>query len=85
MAFNLAPDKSVVVGIDGSALTNSPLMFNSFTGNYLSIYPGNRSVESYDYSSGDSIAAASFDFTVKKYYSVFVVGAQGTYQNVIVT
>lgn len=84
MAFNLSPDKSVAIGIGGNALTHSPLAFNSFTGVYLPIYPGTRSVESFDYNSGDSVAAASFDFAAKKYYSVFVVGAGGTYQNVIV-
>lgn len=84
MAVNLAPDKTVFINISGNILTNSPLGFNNYTGGYLSIYPGNRSVESYDYGSGDSIAAASFDFEAEKYYSVFVVGSNGTYQNVIV-
>jgi hypothetical protein len=84
MAFNLAPDKTVGFAIGGNALTNSPLSFTSYTGGYLSIYPGNRSVESYDYVSGDSVASASYNFQVEKYYSTFVVGIGGTYQNVIV-
>jgi Domain of unknown function (DUF4397) len=84
MAFNLAPDKTVGFAIGGNALTNSPLSFTSYTGGYLSIYPRNRSVESYDYVSGDSVASASHDFGVEKYYSAFVVGSNGTYQNVIV-
>ena len=84
MAFNLAPDKTVGFAIGGNALTNSPLSFASYTGGYLGIYPGNRSIESYDYMTGDSIASASFDFQAEKYYSAFVVGTGGTYQNVIV-
>ena len=85
MAFNLASDKTVGFAIGGNALTNSPLSFTSYTGGYLGIYPGNRSVESYDYVSGDSVASASYDFAVEKYYSAFVIGSNGTYQNVIVT
>ncbi|MEI9909302.1 MAG: DUF4397 domain-containing protein [Bacteroidota bacterium] len=84
MAFNLAPDQSVAIGISGNALTSSPLGFTSYTGGYLGIYPGNRTVESYNYASGDSIATASYDFTAKKYYSLFVVGSNDNYQNVIV-
>jgi hypothetical protein len=42
-------------------------------------------VEAYDYSSGDTLASASFDFEAKKYYSSFLIGNDGNYQNVIVT
>jgi hypothetical protein len=85
MAFNLAPDRSVAMGIGGNVFTNSPLAFTNYTGGYQGIYPGTRSVESFEYASGDSMASASFDFVAKKYYSVFVVGIDGHYQNVIVT
>lgn len=84
MAFNLAPDKSIGVAISGNLLTNSPLAFTSYTGSYLRIYPGNRSVESYDYMTGDSLATTSYNFEAEKYYSAFVVGSGGTYQNVVV-
>ena len=84
MAFNLAPDKTVAVTIGGNVLPGSPLAFNSFTGVYLPVFPGTRTVESFDYTSNTSLASASDSFEVDKYYSVFVVGTSGSYQNVIV-
>jgi len=84
MAFNLAPDKTVAITIGGNGLAGSPLAFNSYTGTYLPIYPGNRTVESFDYATSTSLASASDSFRVDKYYSVFVVGTAGSYQNVIV-
>jgi hypothetical protein len=84
MAFNLAPDRTVEFGIGGNALTNNPLAFNSYTGGYIGIMPGSRSVVGYDFSSGDTLASASFDFEAKKYYSSFLLGNDGNYQNVIV-
>ena len=84
MSFNLAPDKSVILGLSGSQLTNLPLAFTSYTGGYQNIYPGNRTFESYDYTTGDSLASTGFTFEAKKYYSAFVVGSAGTYQNVVV-
>lgn len=84
MAFNLAPDRTIAVSIGGNAVTNNPLAFNNYTGGYLGIFPGSRSVEAYDYSSGDTLAAATFDFQAKKYYSSFLLGRDGNYQHVIV-
>ena len=84
MAFNLSPDKPVNLALSGNGLTNSPLAFTSYTGGYLSIYPGNRIFQSYDYTTGDSLATTSFTFEVKKYYSAFVLGSNGVYQHVIV-
>lgn len=84
MSFNLSPDRSVILGLSGSALTNFPLAFTSYTGGYQNIYPGNRTFESYDYTTGDSLASKAFTFEAKKYYSAFVIGSAGTYQNVVV-
>jgi hypothetical protein len=84
MAFNLVPDKSVTVAIGGNSITNQPLAFNSYTGTYLRVYPGTRTVESFDYATNGSLATVSDSFAVDKYYSVFVVGANGAYQNVLV-
>lgn len=87
MAFNLAPDKpAIAVALSGSALTNAPLAYGSFTGGYLGIYVGNRTIEAYDYdnNSGSPFASTPFNFEADKYYSAFVVGDAGTYQNVVV-
>jgi len=84
MSFNLAPDKTAVgISIGGNNLTNSPLSFTNYSGNYKLIYPGNRPVESYDYLKDSSISSVDYNFVADRYYSLFVVGANGTYQNVI--
>ncbi|MEO8404392.1 MAG: DUF4397 domain-containing protein [Chitinophagaceae bacterium] len=85
MAFNLSPDLSQAgFALSGSNLTQVPLTFNSYTGGYLAIYPGTRSVESYNYSSGTSLVNTNYTFEDSTYYSVFLVGTAGAYQNVIV-
>ncbi|MEP7143114.1 MAG: DUF4397 domain-containing protein [Ferruginibacter sp.] len=86
MAFNLAPDKAAVgIAIGGNNLTNIPLGYTSYTGAYLNIYPGTREVASYDYNSNDSaFAIVTQNFELNKYYSVFTLGANGTYRNVVV-
>ncbi len=84
MAFNLVPEKTVAFTIGGNILSNVPLAFNSYTGVYLPVYPGTRTVEAFDYMNNTSLATASDSFAVDKYYSVFVIGTSGNYRNVIV-
>jgi hypothetical protein len=85
MAFNLVPDKaSVGVTISGQNLTNFPLLYTSYTGNYVAVYAGNRDVASYDFNSGATLATTSQLFEDSARYSVFVVGANGNYRNLIV-
>ena len=85
MGFNLATDQTAVgLSISGNVLTPNALNFTSYTGTYLGIYPGNRPVESFDANNGGSLATASFNFQPKKYYSVFVAGADSNYRNIIV-
>jgi len=85
MAFNLAPDKpSVGVSLSGSIVTSSPLGFNNYTGGYLAIYTGDRSVDAYDFNGGTTFASTPGSFQQDKYYSAFVIGANGTYRNVLV-
>jgi hypothetical protein len=84
MAFNLAPDvQQAGVALSGAVISNF-LGFNSYTGGYISIYSGNRTVESYS-NSGGTLATAPYGFEANKYYSLFVVGANNNYRNVIVT
>ena len=84
MSFNLASDKTAVgIALDGSKLTNSPLAYTNYSGIYQLVFPGNRAVESYDYVKDSTIATVDYNFTADKYYSLFVVGANGTYKNVI--
>jgi len=84
MSFNLAPDKSAVgISIGGNNLTNAPLSYTNYSGNYQLIYAGSRPVESYDYLKDSSISSVDYNFAADRYYSLFVVGVNGNYQNVI--
>lgn len=84
MAFNLAPDKPAVrISLSGNTLTPTPLSYTSYTGGYLNIYPGSRPVESFDNNSSASFASVSYNFDTSKYYSLYVVGNNGTYSNII--
>ena len=83
MAFNLAPDKpSVGINLSGSALTQAPLNYTGFTGNYISIYPGTRNIEAFDNSS-TPFSSSQYSFDSSRYYSLFVMGNNGAYQNVV--
>jgi hypothetical protein len=85
MAFNLVPDKGAInVALSGNSLAHSPLDYTGYTGTYLPIYPGSREVASYEYNSSTPFATTTQNFEVNKYYSVFTVGAGGTYRNVVV-
>lgn len=85
MAFNLIPDKEAIgFAISGNTLTNSPLYFKNYTGGYHGVYVGNRDVTSYDFSSGVNLAGTSQLFEDSAWYSVFALGANGKYRNIIV-
>jgi len=83
MAFNLATDKAVSITLSGNSITSLPLSFTSYTGNYLSIYSGPRLIQTFDYNSGNSIDSVTYNFEPQKYYSLFVIGSNGHYRNVI--
>lgn len=85
MAFHLAPDLGPAgFSISGNNLTYNPLTFNNFTGGYLAVYPGSRSLDAYSFNSGNSLTTTTFNFEQDKYYSAFLVGADSGYQNIIV-
>lgn len=85
MAFNLANDvSSATITLSGNTLTQSPLTYGSYTGSYLGVYAGVRPVEAFN-SSGSSLGApTSATFDAEKYYSLFLVGANNTYRNIVV-
>jgi hypothetical protein len=84
MVFNLAPDKEAVgVALSGNLLTNNPLMYTGFNGQYQDIYTGTRDIQSFDLS--DSVFATStFTFEDNNFYSLFITGNNGVYKNVTV-
>ena len=84
MAFNLAPDQpQVAITISGNVISGSGLPFTSFTGRYINIYTGSRVLESYGSPSNLMLDSTRYTFEKDKYYSVFLVGANGNYQNVV--
>jgi hypothetical protein len=84
MAFNLSPDQqSVVVTLNGNVLTQSPLAYTNYTGVYQPVYVGSRTISSYDYPGNKPLATATATFDQDKYYSVFVVGKDTSYKNVV--
>lgn len=85
MAFNLAPDQNAVaVSLAGNNLGNTALAYNSFTGAYLPVFTGSREVRSFDANTGNTLAISPGNFADSAYYSVFVLGANGSYRNVVV-
>jgi len=86
MAFNLASDKGAIgFTIGGSRLNNSPLLYTNYTGYYQAVFPGTREVSALDFNSGTPFATTSAVFDTNHYYSVFALGANGNYKNLIVT
>lgn len=83
MAFNLAPDQPLTgISLSGSHLL--PLPYTSYTGGYIRIYPGSRSTASYQVSNGNTLATTTYNYAPGKYYSLFVMGADSSYRNVVV-
>lgn len=86
MAFNLSPDKQagLVVALSNNSITQSPLTYTNYTGGYINIYPGSRTVQAYDYNNTNTaITNSTFNFDNNKYYSLFVVGADTSFRNII--
>ena len=85
MAFNLAPDKSAIgFTLSGNQLGSQPLGYSNFTGAYLPVFVGNREVRSFEYGSGSTLAISNGNFADSMYYSVFLLGANGVYRNLLV-
>ena len=85
MAFNLSPEKSAIgISLSGSNLTNTALAYTNYTGGYLNIYSGARTIEAYDAESGNAFTGSNYNFEENRYYSLFIVGKDSAHQNVIV-
>jgi len=85
MAINLIPDQPAVGFImSGNYLTNSPLAYTNYTGTYLSVYSGNRMVALGVGNSDTTVASTDYVFEPSKFYSVFAMGANGSYRNLVV-
>jgi hypothetical protein len=85
MAFNMVPDsiESVVFVLNNNSITNQPLSYNNYTGTYLPIYAGARTLEVHDNNADSILTSESFTAEANKYYSAFLMGANGSYKTVI--
>lgn len=85
MAFNMTTDKSEVgITLSGNNFISTPLGFASYTGAYVPVFLGVREVRSFDGSTGSTLAIANQDFKDSAYYSLFITGANGNYQNLLI-
>jgi hypothetical protein len=84
MVFNLASDKPAGIGValSNNSITNFPIAYAGFTGGYLSVYPGSYSVQAFDGNNSAPLTGTNVSFLPKKYYSLFVTGANNVYSNV---
>ncbi|GAA0532379.1 DUF4397 domain-containing protein [Chitinophaga japonensis] len=85
MTLNLAPDQEAVdIALSGNLLPGSPLPYLGYSGVYLNIYAAERPVQTFSYLSGNEIAATTHNFMEDQYYSLFVIGANDNYRNLVV-
>lgn len=85
MAFNLATDQPATnIALSGNLLPGSPMNYLSFTGGYLRIFTGTRTITAFDYFTGRMLTNSGYSFAPNKYYSLFVVGSQKNYSNLVV-
>ncbi|HRE51983.1 MAG TPA: DUF4397 domain-containing protein [Flavitalea sp.] len=83
MSFNLAPDKSGVrISVSGDVINSQGLNYEQYSTIYQEVEPGHHIIESA--SGGAMMASAGFHFEEDNFYSLFVLGNQGTYSNIIV-
>lgn len=83
MAFNMAPDQSAIgITLDGNAISNVPLGYNSYTGMYVAVFSGAREFRTYSVNSSTQLAATSVLLDTNKYYSIYFLGTTGNYRHV---
>lgn len=84
MAFNLVPDQEAVnIGLSGNLVPGSPFSYSNFTGRYVNIFPGDRLIQSANAVTGTALDSSNHIFEPNKYYSLFVVGSNGSYKNIV--
>ena len=85
MVFNLIPDHSAIGFVmSNQIITNAPLDYTNYSGNYISVMAGSRDVGLYDVAGDSTITDVTQQFEPDNYYSAFALGADGNYSTVIV-
>lgn len=83
MVYNLAPDQNGIgIAVDGNSLFNVPLFYLNYSGSYQALYTGNRTLQSFEFGSQNILATTQASLADSGYYSMFVVGQNGSYQNI---
>lgn len=83
MVFNLVPDQDGVgVAVDNNAISNVPIPYPGYLP-YRNFYAGNRVFSSFIFGSGQTLATTPETLRDSGYYSLFVVGGDDIYKNVI--
>lgn len=84
MAINSIPDQPAVDFImSGNYLTNSPLPYTNYSGSYLSVYSGSRTLALGLANTDTTLSRTDFVFEPSKFYSVIAMGANGNYRNLV--
>lgn len=84
MAVNTITDQEAVgVTISGN-LVSRALPYRSYTGGYVGIYPGQRSVDAFSSYNHNTLATVTHTYEPGKYYSLFMIGVKDHYENVVV-
>ncbi len=81
MAVNLAPETNAGFTVSGNVIASS-LLYNSYTGGYISIFPGSRTIDAYNF--GVPAARNNVALESGKYYSIFLVDTGAALQQIIV-
>lgn len=85
MAFNLATDQSLIgFRFGASNVINNGLQYTSYTGSYIPIFGGTRTLEAFDFNNRTALASKEETFIVGKYYSAFLVGNTNNYSTIVV-
>lgn len=85
VAFNLVPDvDGIGISVDNVSLTDGPISYSNFTGTYRQVGVGSRELTSYSYPTKANLVTGTQTFKDSAYYSLFVMGTVGHYQNVFV-
>lgn len=84
MAFNLVTDVQGV-GVELSGNQVGPIMpYMGYTGGYVKAFPGERSTDAFAGESHNTLASDTYNYKANQFYSLFVIGTEGDYENVIV-
>lgn len=85
MVFNLVPDQQGIdVTADNNRLFNTPLSYFNYSGNYLPLYTGNRTLQSYAVGNTTTLTTNTATLADSAYYSLFIMGTDGAYKGVLV-